>query len=209
VNNFVECKPLVYLDNVFFGSWGNSFYALNKNTGTLQWKSVKGANRMLSPAAVYAVGGFGKVFIVAPDRYMTAFDAFTGKEMYYSNIVSCRESIGMSVDKKIVYIKTMAEGDLIAIDANSNSQNILWRVKTNLGYEIAPSPIVESGNLIFISGQSGLICAVNKVSKAVEWTYKVSNTLINAITPVDNDKIIVSTMDGKVLCLNYLNDSKN
>ena len=209
VNNFVECKPLVYLDNVFFGSWGNSFYALNKNTGTLQWKSVKGANRMLSPAAVYAVGGFGKVFIVAPDRYMTAFDAFTGKEMYYSNIVSCRESIGMSVDKKIVYIKTMAEGDLIAIDANSNSQNILWRVKTNLGYEIAPSPIVESGNLIFISGQSGLICAVNKVSKTVEWTYKVSNTLINAITPVENDKIIVSTMDGKVLCLNYLNDSKN
>jgi len=208
VNNFVECKPLVYLDNVFFGSWGNSFYALNKNTGVLQWKSEKGSSRMLSPAAVNAVGGFGKVFIVAPDRYMTAFDAFTGNEIYYSNTVSCRETLGLSAEKNIVYIKTMAEGDLVAIDATSPSQKVLWRVKTNLGYEIAPSPIVESGNLIFIPGQSGLICAVNKDSKTVEWTYKVSNTLVNAITSVDNDKIIVSTLDGKVVCLNFHNSLK-
>lgn len=203
VENFVETKPLVYLDKVFFGSWGNTFYALDAKTGALVWKSQKSASRMLSPAVVHPVGAFGKVFIVAPDRFMTAFDANSGKELYYSKTVSCRESIGISQDSSLIYVKTMDQGDLYAIDARSDSQNVVWKVTTNLGYEIAPSPIVESGNLIFIPGQSGMICAINKTTKSVEWNYKVSNTLVNAITPMQNNRIMISTMDGKILCLEY------
>ncbi|WP_029273687.1 PQQ-binding-like beta-propeller repeat protein [Flavobacterium sp. KJJ] len=203
VSNFVECRPLVFQENVYFGSWGNSFYALNKNTGKLVWRSEKSGSRMLSPAAVFPVGSFNKVFIVAPDRFMTAFDSKSGKEIYRSKEVSCRESIGISKDGMIIYIKSMSDGSLTAIDAQSETQKILWNVDTELGYEIAPSPITESGNLVFVPGQNGLICAVNKDSQKVEWRYKVSNTLINAVTPFGTDKILISTMDGKVICLKY------
>lgn len=203
VDNFVETKPLVFQEKIFFGSWGNSFYALNKDTGALVWKSQKGNNRMVSPAAAFPVGSFGKVFIVAPDRHMTAFEANSGKELYYTKMVSCRESIGISKDHSIIYVKGMTDGDLYAIDAQSETQKVLWSVKTNLGYEISPSPIVESGNLIFIPGQNGILCAVNKTTQKVEWNYKVSNTLINNVSIFDENKIIISTMDGKLICLKY------
>jgi outer membrane protein assembly factor BamB len=53
---------------------------LDAETGSLTWKWNNGSsNRMYSPAACYPVATGGKVFIVAPDRYMTVFDAETGK----------------------------------------------------------------------------------------------------------------------------------
>src|SRR5690606_20877194 len=76
VNGYVSGKPLLYNNTLYFGSWGNGFYALDPMDGTLRWEWSNGAsNRMLSPAACYPVGANGRVFIVAPDRYMTALDA--------------------------------------------------------------------------------------------------------------------------------------
>lgn len=203
VNNFVETKPLVYQNKVFFGSWGNTFYALDQRTGNLVWKSEKSTNRMYSPAAVIPVGADGKVFIVAPDRYMTAFDVATGKELFYSKEYSCRESIGLDSKNKIVYIKTMKEGDLCAFDATSNDQKLISRVKTNLGYEIAPSALVVHKNLVFIPTQNGIVMAIDTNKNEIAWQYKVSNTLINNLVPTKNNEVFGTTMDGKVFCLKY------
>jgi outer membrane protein assembly factor BamB/predicted phosphodiesterase len=203
VHNFVETKPLVYQGKVFFGSWGNTFYALDASTGQLIWKSVKGSNRMLSPAVVQPVGANGKVFIVAPDRYMTAFDGQTGKEIYYSNTISCREAIGIAKDEKAIYVKAMSNGDLFAIDPKSEYQEVLWKAATELGYEIAPTPIVDSDDLVFIAGQNGLICAISKITHEVAWKHKVSNTLLNSITPLGRNSIVLTTMDGQVSCLTF------
>ncbi|WP_217642857.1 outer membrane protein assembly factor BamB family protein [Draconibacterium orientale] len=203
VKNFVESKPLVYQGTVYFGSWGNTFYALNAKTGKLEWKREKYSNRMLSPAAVWPVAANGKIFIVAPDRYMTALDAKTGEEIWHSKEYSCRESIGISNDGELVYIKNMTEGNVDAFYTSADEQKLAWECKAELGYEIAPSPITESGNLIFVPTTEGIVCAINKTSHQVAWRYKLSNALVNHILPVNNDRIIVSLLDGKVVCLQY------
>jgi outer membrane protein assembly factor BamB/predicted MPP superfamily phosphohydrolase len=83
VKGFVVTKPLFYNNKIYFGSWGTEFYALNAETGALAWKWNNGsANRMFSPAACYPVASDGKIFIVAPDGYMTVFDAETGKVIW-------------------------------------------------------------------------------------------------------------------------------
>lgn len=80
VKNFVKAMPLVYDGKLIFGSWGNELYALNMKTGTADWVYNDGyTNRMFSPASCLPVATNGRVFIVAPDRYMTALDAATGK----------------------------------------------------------------------------------------------------------------------------------
>src|SRR5690606_8931478 len=73
VKGFVVTKPLLYKGKIYFGCWANDFYALDASTGKLIWKWNNGSsNRMFSPAACYPVATDGRIFIVAPDRYMTA-----------------------------------------------------------------------------------------------------------------------------------------
>ncbi len=203
VKNFVECKPLVLKNSVCFGSWGNTFYSLDKKTGNLQWVREKYSNRMLSPAAVWPVAANGKIFLVAPDRHMTALDEASGAEIWDSGKYSCRESIGISNDGKLVYIKNMNEGNIDAFYTTFNEQKLAWECKADLGYEIAPSPIVESGNLIFVPTTAGIVVAIDKKTEQVVWRYKVCNALINAILPVGKRKIVVSTLDGKVEYLSF------
>jgi len=203
VKNFVECKPLIYQNKVYFGSWGNTFYALNSENGHLIWKREKYRNRMLSPAAVWPVAANGKVFIVDPKRYMTALDAQTGEVIWNSNDYSCRESIGISKSGDLVYIKNMMGGNVDAIYAAPNKQKLAWECKANLGYEIAPSPITEAGNLVFVPTTEGIVCAIDKTTHEVAWKYKVSNALVNYILPVGEHQILVALLDGKVVCLQY------
>lgn len=204
VKNFVVTKPLFYQGKVFFGSWGNEFYALDAKTGEQVWKWINGAtNRMFSPAACYPVSAHGKIFIVAPDRYMTALDANNGEELWRKTIKDnrVRESIGISADSSLVYAKTM-DGKVFGVSTTANSFNITWESSLQLPYELAPTAIVESNNLVFIPSHSGLVSALDRKTGNVVWKHKTSNTLVNAILPIKN-KVIVSTMDGKISCLKY------
>ncbi|HWS00367.1 MAG TPA: PQQ-binding-like beta-propeller repeat protein, partial [Prolixibacteraceae bacterium] len=203
VKNFVECKPLITKTSVCFGSWGNTFYSLDKISGKLNWKREKYSNRMLSPAAVWPVAANGKIFLVAPDRHMTALDEHTGREIWDSNKYSCRESIGISKDGNLVYIKNMNEGNVDAFYTKSDDQKLAWECKADLGYEIAPSPIAESRKYLFVPTTSGVVYAINRKTHAVVWKHKVSNALINSICPVGKHKILVSVLDGKVECLSF------
>jgi outer membrane protein assembly factor BamB len=203
VKNFVECKPLITNSSVCFGSWGNTFYSLDKITGKLNWKREKYSNRMLSPAAVWPVATNGKIFLVAPDRHMTALDEQTGIEIWDSGKYSCRESIGISRDGKLVYIKNMNEGNVDAFYTKSDDQKLAWECKADLGYEIAPSPIAESRKYLFVPTTSGVVYAINRKTHAVVWKHKVSNALINSICPIGKHKILVSVLDGKVECLSF------
>ncbi|MDP4206580.1 MAG: PQQ-binding-like beta-propeller repeat protein [Bacteroidota bacterium] len=203
VMNFVETKPLIYKRAVYFGSWGDTFYALSEKDGKLLWKRQKYENRMLSPAAVWPVAAYNKIFLVAPDRRMTALDAKTGKEIWDSKKYSCRESIGISKDGELVYIKNMNEGNVDAFYTRSENQELAWESKAELGYDIAPSPIVEHNNLVFIPTDSGIVCAIDKKSHQIVWKHKLSNALVNCICPLENNRILVTTFDGIVSCLKF------
>lgn len=203
VRNFVESKPLVYDGMVYFGSWGNAFYALDQQTGNLLWKREKYTNRMLSPAAVWPVAANGKIFIVAPDRRMTALDAKTGVEIWNSDKYSCRETIGISADGEQVYIKNMNEGHVLAFETASNEQKLIWDCTAELGYEIGPSPIVENDDLIFVPTCNGVIVAISKTTHQVVWKYKLTNALINGVTPVGTDRILITSLDGRVANIQY------
>jgi outer membrane protein assembly factor BamB/predicted MPP superfamily phosphohydrolase len=203
VKNFVESRPLILKNSVCFGSWGNAFYSLDKKSGKLNWKREKYSNRMLSPAAVWPVAANGKVFLVAPDRRMTALDELTGKEIWDSGKYSCRESIGISRNGSLVYIKNMNEGNVDAFYTQPDEQKLAWECKADLGYEIAPSPITESGKYIFVPTATGIVVAIDKITHQVAWKHKVSNALINSILPVGKNRLLVSVLDGEVFFLSY------
>ncbi|RRN77784.1 metallophosphoesterase, partial [Pseudoxanthomonas sp. SGD-10] len=205
VSGFVVTKPLIYRDKIYFGSWGRYFYALDIKTGSEVWKWNNGStNRMFSPAACYPVAAHGKVFIVAPDRYMTAFNAETGEVVWRKTISDnrVRESIGISEDKSTVYAKTM-DGKVFGVSASAPEFKIIWESDLRLPYEISPTAISTGRGLVFIPSHSGLASAVDSVDGKIRWQYKTSNSLINTIVPLNNNHVLISTMDGKITCLKY------
>jgi outer membrane protein assembly factor BamB len=204
VKGFVVTKPLFYNNKIYFGTWGTEFYALDASTGALVWKWNNGsANRMYSPAACYPVATKNRIFIVAPDRYMTVFDSETGNVIWRKNDNEnrVRESMALSADSQLVYAKTM-QGEVIGVSTSADSMQIVWKANTNLHYEIAPTAMVEYDNIIYVPSNSGLVIAVNRDS-SILWKHKISNALITNITPVAKNKVIVTTMDGKVTCLQF------
>lgn len=206
VKGYVSSKPLFYHNTLYFGSWGNGFYALDAMTGKKKWEWDNGAsNRMFSPAACYPIATGGKVFIVAPDRFMTALDAENGAVIWRKkmNEYRVRESIGLSADSSLVYAKTM-DGQLIGISTSASDMVVAWESKLQLPYELAPTALLEHEGLVFVPSHSGLLSAVNRETGEVVWQHKISNCLINPMLPLKSKKqMVVSTMDGKVVNLNY------
>ncbi|HEV9038395.1 MAG TPA: PQQ-binding-like beta-propeller repeat protein [Puia sp.] len=200
VKGFVVDKPLIYRDVIYFGCWANDFYALDKNNGRLVWKWNSGAsNRMFSPAACWPVATGGRVFIVAPDNVMTALDAASGKVIWRSRApkLRVRESMGLSADSSLVYVKTM-EGIVIGVSTTADSLRIDWRSPVGLGYELAPTALFEKNGILLVPTHSGSVWALASKDGHLLWRYKASNCMVNGILPVGQHSYVISTMDGKL-----------
>ncbi|WP_132054444.1 outer membrane protein assembly factor BamB family protein [Pseudocnuella soli] len=205
VGGFVVTRPLLYQGKIYFGCWNKNFYALDAQTGKLVWLWNNGnANRMFSPAACYPVAANNRIFIVAPDRYMTALDAVTGTQVWRNRnaAVRVRESMGISDDATLVYGKTM-EGTLAVFNAAADTMQLVRETDLKLGYELAPTAMVEQNGLVFVPSDNGVVTAVHRKDGSIAWQHKLSNCLVTGILPLANKQVIVTTMDGKVACLKW------
>jgi len=204
VKGFVVDKPVIYKGVVYFGDWANGFYALSCATGKLVWQWSNGStNRMYSAAACYPVAANGRIFIVAPDRYMTCLGAATGQVVWrkLDPKIRVRESMGLANDSSRVYVKTM-DGQVLGISTRADSMQVAWKAAVQLPYELDPSVIIEQNEAVYVPTHSGIVHVIDVKSGSVLWQYKVSNGLINPVLP-DGDVAFVSAMDGKICCLQY------
>ncbi|MDR1743855.1 MAG: PQQ-binding-like beta-propeller repeat protein [Dysgonamonadaceae bacterium] len=204
VKNFVLTRPLIKNGTLFFGSWGNEFYAVDIASGTLKWKWNNGqTNRMFSPAQVWPVATHKRIYLVSPDRYMTVLDEKTGTVIWRVNDKDnrVRESIGLSEDENTVYAKTM-DGKIIAVDATVPERKIKWISSgEDMGYELAPTALVEKNGIVYAPTDKGLIFAFRASDGTFLWKYRISSGLINMILPTDRNELYVSSMDGALVKL--------
>ena len=158
---------------------------------------------MFSPAQAVPVAAGGRVYLVSPDRYMTVLDEKTGAVIWRYNDSEnrVRESIGISEDGHTVYAKTM-DGNILAIDATYPVRKVKWISSgEDMGYELAPTPLVEKNGIVFAPTDKGLIYAYRASDGAFLWKYRISTGLINMILPTDGNELFVSAMDGRLVKL--------
>ncbi len=201
IKGYIETRPLVYGNKVVFGAWDNNLYTLNRTDGTLLWKWDGNHTRMhFSPAAVWPVATSGKVFVTAPDRFMTALDLQTGQVAWRTGQSMVRETIGLSADSLRVFSKTMRDS-IVCFSAKGNAVEKIWATFVGYGYEFAPSMPQEKDGVIFGSTMTGELFAVESLSGKLLWRQKVSNSLVNKVFPLSRNSCIYSCSDGSVALL--------
>ncbi|WP_199117411.1 PQQ-binding-like beta-propeller repeat protein [Pedobacter sp. ASV28] len=203
VEGTIVGKPLIYQDKIIFGSWGRHLYALSTETGTLLWKWNNGsANRMFSPAMCTPVATKGIVYIAAPDRILTAIDVSNGNTLWRNKEATVRESIGISTDSTLIYGKTMQD-EIVAYKTSISDQGIAWRFNAGYGYEHTPSDLMEKNGKLFFGTKNSVVYAVDPKAKTILWAHKIDNAMVNTVNVIDDNTLLVSTMDGKVAILKY------
>lgn len=209
IKGYIETKPLVKDDKVIFGAWDNTLYALNKYSGKELWKWTGGLTRIhFSPAAVWPVAAHGKVFITDPQRAMTAINIETGETVWRTYQSMVRETIGISVDKKQIYSKTMNDS-VVCYSTISNTPKEIWASDVGFGYEHAPSMQIEKSGVVFSSTKEGLIFALDASTGQVLWKHKIGNSLINTVLPISRHQVLFTATSGEIGLLKIEKQSKS
>lgn len=197
----VVSTPLLYEGKIIFGAWDRHLYALDKRTGSLLWKWNNGSTvRNFSPASCIPVAHDGVVYVVAPDRYISAIDAADGKTLWRNNDATIRESIGISADGKWVYGKTMQD-TIVAYATSREKQSTAWRMGCGFGYEHVPSMLIEKDGVVFFGTKSGVVYAIDPARQQIVWSHKIDNSMVNTVRVLDKRRLVVATMDGKIVLL--------
>lgn len=197
--NYCQAAPAVDGTDLVFGAWDTNLRCLDLRSGKLKWvwNNGKKAN-MLGPGNVVPVITAERVYVVAPDRYMTAIDRTTGRQLWRDNSHKYREALGHSADGGLVYAKTM-EGELVAIDATVPDFKEAWLVDMGLGYEHAPCVVVEQDGVVYAGSRRGIVTAVDPVAQKVLWSLPLGVSEVNGIDvdPTTGD-VYVSLIEGTI-----------
>lgn len=197
--NYCQAAPVLDGGDIIFGAWDTNLRCLDARSGKLRWvwNNGKTAN-MLGPGNVVPVVTESRVYVVAPDRYMTAIDRATGKTIWRDNSHRYRESLGHSADGTRVYAKTM-DGELVAVDATVPEFKELWTVDMGLGYDHAPCIVAEHDGIVYAGSRRGIITAVDPAAQRVLWSVPVGVSEINGIDidPATGD-VYASLIEGTI-----------
>ncbi len=197
--NYCQAAPAIDGDDLVFGAWDTNLRCLSLKNGKLKWvwNNGKKAN-MLGPGNVVPVLTEDKIIIVAPDRYMTALDRKTGRQLWRDNSHRYREALGHSADFSRAYAKTM-DGELVAVDTTTPDFHELWTVDMGLGYEHAPCIVAEQDGVVYAGSRRGIVTAVDPKAQKVLWSLPLGVSEVNGIDidPTSGD-IYVSLIEGTI-----------
>jgi outer membrane protein assembly factor BamB len=198
IDGFVEAKPLVAGGLVVFGAWDGRLYALDAAAGRpiWTWRGEK-ESPFYSPAACWPVAANGRVFVVAPNPWMTAIELGTGRELWGTDNWAVRESIGISPDGRRVYVRT-TDGVIAAISPAADDAEAVWETDAGIGSDINSAMLVEKDGVVFYGTKDGLLLALDAGTGAVKWKHRVGVTLLNTVTPLSAKDVIVTDFDGHV-----------
>jgi outer membrane protein assembly factor BamB len=209
VSAFVETKALAYEGKVIFGAWDTYLYALNAQDGSLEWKWSNGNPTVnLSPAACWPVASDSLVYVVAPDKFMSAINLRTGGTIWRSSAQRVRESIGFSEDRSRVFVRS-TQDTLFCFAAHAATPTLLWATSCDFGYDIAPSMPVEKDGFVYFGTKNGLVCCVEGQTGVLKWKHKVAETIINTPAPAAQNGVVVTDFNGNCVLLEWTDSMRD
>ena len=191
----IESRPIIVKNRVIFGSWDGFLYCLSIEDGKLNWRWSENRNFYFSPAASIPVFDEDNIYVPTPDKFVSAIDIFLGKTVWRKDDFSAWESIGISQDKKNIFIKSH-ENNFFIVESKSGKMIKKFDLKTNI--DTNPTEIIESGNNIFISQKNGWINFIDE-KKILQDGLFLGSSRVNSLTKINDNLFAATNMDGLLI----------
>lgn len=201
---FVQSRPTLGKDLIYFGAWNSRLYCLDIHTGKLKWEWTNHKPFSYAPAALPPVLINDKLFIVTPDNLITCFNASTGETIWQNKIQGfpVRFSRGLSGDGKWLYLKTN-NGKVLAIATQSDSLEVVWHADIDLQQDGLSSVIIDHDDIVFIPTEKGEIHAISKSTGKLLWSRKVGTSPIIHLEANGRSELLISDQKGQIINLKY------
>lgn len=79
----------------------------------------------------------------------------------------------------------------------------VWAANVAYGYEHNPSMLIEKDNIVFGSTKNGLIFALKASNGELLWKYKIGNSLVNTVLPLDGKQLLFTSVGGEIGLLKF------
>lgn len=191
----IETMPLIVDNKIIFGSWDNYLYCIDRNNGSLIWQWTENKNFYYSPAACWPVTDGKNVFISTPDKYISAIDVNLGTTTWRRNDFNSWESIGISGDKKQVFVKSILDKFFIISPSNGK---LIKEIKIGYSLDTMPNQIIESNGNIIFGCKNGIVYLIDKYQKAIPLFY-MGTSRIHSIQNISKNIFAASNMDGNIV----------
>ena len=128
---------------------------------------------------------------------MTAIELGTGREIWGTDNLSVRESIGISEDGRRVFVRT-TDDVIAAVAPDADWQETLWETEAGIGQDISSAQLAEKDGVVFYGTKNGLLLALDAATGVIKWRHRVGAALLNTVTPISGREVAVTDFDGRV-----------
>ncbi|MBL1214847.1 MAG: PQQ-binding-like beta-propeller repeat protein [Ignavibacteriae bacterium] len=194
-SGMIETLPLVYQNKIIFGAWDGYVYNIDANNGWLNWKWRGNKSFYYSPAACTPVTNGKNVYVVSPDKDLTAIDLLLGKTVWEENKYNAWESIGISEIGHRIFLKAYKDRFHI-LSAKTGK----WVKEFDMNFDtdtMPHTPIEWKGNVLFAL-QDGIVYKIDKNFK-LQKQFFMGDCRIHTIQKMGEGYFTASNMDGKIV----------
>jgi outer membrane protein assembly factor BamB len=200
----IETLPLVIQDKIIFGSWDNYMYCLSKSTGSLIWKWTENKNFYYSPAACWPVSDGKNVFVSSPDKFISAIDLSLGTTSWRKKDFNAWESIGISENKKKIFVKSILDKFYIA---SASDGKLIKEIKVGYSLDTMPNQLSDWDENIIFGSKNGTVYLIDKKYN-IHPLYFMGTSRIISVQHITNSTFVASNMDGKIILFQIIPDAK-
>jgi len=189
----IESMPL-YIDNkIVYGAWDGYLHCVDMATGLTNWKWSENINFYYSPAATNPVTDVSSVFVSLPDKNIAAIDLFTGKTRWKKSSFNAWESVGISADKKTVFVKSI-DNVFYLVDAKTG--NLKKEIPAGYGFDTVPCTPFNYAGYILFNTRSGMVYGIDASLKPKQLLF-LGNSRVHQLA-ASQTRVVALTMDGTV-----------
>lgn len=188
----VISQPVVVENKILFSGSDGYLYSIDARNGLLNWRWKETAETDFSNAQIVCDGK--KVFVVSKDSQLYCIDLLLGKLIWKADKVKVLPAIGISLDRKNLFVKSADKRFLII---STDKGTVQKQIKRYDEFDSALIPPIESDEKIYFTNKN-LIYALDKKFKE-EVIMEFGEAIIGSFQLIGDNKFLGSTTTGTIL----------
>lgn len=204
-----EAAPLATGSHLFLGSWDGNVRAFNRSDGSVVWTSKLNSGTFYSAASQTPILHRGNIILsiaIGSGANILALDTLTGNIKWRST-ERMTQAIGISEDHKNYFFKGFYYLRGVGTDDLNINLTKRWEARHEDRYEEGGSQLMEKNGSLFFCTSRGYAGAVNTETGRMKWQHRVSASSVNTPAPIDQGRVVITTTDGLVYCLEETPDT--